>query len=136
MATEKCEYQKMTSTMRIIGKTDRINKDFFEEGTNWFSCVLCGGQTSTNQKKHARGQRHQNLVQAEEERVEIQRERITKNDRLNQSKANRPKIPIEPIIEEPQVYIEEFEPPGSEYDAKSDHVPDDLYEDGTSEHAE
>ncbi|EFP90060.2 uncharacterized protein PGTG_15908 [Puccinia graminis f. sp. tritici CRL 75-36-700-3] len=112
------------------------DKYFFQEGSNQFSCILCRGKSTSNQKKHARGQRHLNLVRLDEERIERQQERINVNETLNQQESNRPRIDIEPICDDPVCSDEQVEPLVNETDDESDVVPISLFEDGESEHEE
>jgi hypothetical protein len=110
--------------------------DFFAEGTNQFSCILCRGKSTSNQKKHARGQRHLNLVRLDEERVERQQERITANESLNQQDSNQPSIEIEPVCNAVFLPNEQVQPTENETDDESDALPINLFQDGESEHEE
>ncbi|KAA1098530.1 hypothetical protein PGT21_036276 [Puccinia graminis f. sp. tritici] len=113
----------------------RPDKYFFEEETDRFSCILCGGKSTTNQKKHARGERHQNLVRLDKERLQRQQERIAANEALNQDESNRPRVEIETITNT-DLQNEQLQPLSAQNDDESDVVPINLFEDGESEHEE
>ncbi|KAA1083685.1 hypothetical protein PGT21_003970 [Puccinia graminis f. sp. tritici] len=91
--------------------------------------------TAADPWRAAPGERHQNLVRLDKERLQRQQERIAANKALNQDKSNRPRVEIETITNT-DLQNEQLQPLLAQNDDESDVVPINLFEDGESEHEE